>query len=70
MKYSAFRAGINPHQPFYSPEFQSGAYDAWGPTAPGYEKCRELTGPAFMSVFYKSLWAANAKMINYYMVYG
>jgi hypothetical protein len=62
--------GVNPSQPFYSPEFQAGAFDPWGPTAPGYDKCRELTGSDFMSVFYKSLWASNAKMINYYMVYG
>lgn len=36
----------------------------------GYEKCRELTGPDFESVFYLDLWASNAKLINYYMLYG
>lgn len=51
-------------------QFQAGSFDAWGPSAPGYEDCRKLTGPAFESVFYKTLWAANAKMISYYMVYG
>ncbi|KAG5636746.1 hypothetical protein DXG03_004678, partial [Asterophora parasitica] len=46
------------------------AYDAWGPTAPGYTPCRVLTGPDFQSVFNLQLWASNAKLINYYMFYG
>ena len=37
---------------------------------PGYEPCLQLTGPDFQSVFNLNLWAANAKMINYYMIYG
>ncbi|KAJ3571523.1 hypothetical protein NP233_g3704 [Leucocoprinus birnbaumii] len=51
-------------------EFQGGSFDAWGPTAPGYGPCRQLTGPDFQSVFNLNLWASNAKLINYYMLYG
>jgi hypothetical protein len=36
----------------------------------GYDNCRQLTGPDFMSVFNLQLWAGNAKMINFYMLYG
>ncbi|EIM81441.1 uncharacterized protein STEHIDRAFT_66589 [Stereum hirsutum FP-91666 SS1] len=68
--YHDYHMDTNPDQPFYLPEFQAGAFDAWGPSAPGYDNCRQLTGPEFESVFYKGLWAANAKMISYYMVYG
>ncbi|EIN12800.1 glycoside hydrolase family 35 protein [Punctularia strigosozonata HHB-11173 SS5] len=68
--YRHYHLDTNPSQPFYSPEFQAGAFDAWGPEAPGYEACRKLTNSDFESVFYHSLWAANAKLINYYMVYG
>jgi len=68
--YHAYHAEVNPSQPFYIPEFQGGSYDAWGPTAPGYEGCRVLTGPDFQSVFNLQLWASNAKLINYYMLYG
>ncbi|KAH9053098.1 glycoside hydrolase family 35 protein [Lactarius vividus] len=60
----------NPGQPFYVPEFQGGSYDAWGPTAPGYASCGEMTGAEFQSVFYRQLWASNAKLMNFYMVYG
>ncbi|KAF7978651.1 hypothetical protein HWV62_45164 [Athelia sp. TMB] len=35
-----------------------------------YEQCQILTGAAFENVFYQNLWAANAKMISFYMVYG
>ncbi|KAL5524689.1 hypothetical protein ACEPAF_9834 [Sanghuangporus sanghuang] len=68
--YHDYHLDTNPCQPFYIPEFQGGAFDAWGPTAPGYPACRVLTGPDFEDVFYKTLWAANAKLINYYMLYG
>lgn len=61
-----YSSSSSPHLP----QFQAGAFDAWGPSAPGYDNCRTLTGPEFESVFYKGLWAANAKMISYYMVYG
>ena len=36
----------------------------------GYGACQVLTGPDFQSVFNLQLWASNAKLINYYMLYG
>ncbi|KAL1748893.1 glycoside hydrolase family 35 protein [Schizophyllum fasciatum] len=68
--YHSYHERVNPWQPFYSPEFQGGAFDPWGPSAPGYEKCHQLTGPDFQSVFNLNLWAQNFKLINYYMLYG
>ncbi|KAI0033132.1 glycoside hydrolase family 35 protein [Vararia minispora EC-137] len=65
-----YHEGTNPSQPLYFPEFQGGAFDAWGPTAPGYPNCRVLTGADFVSVFYKALWAANVKLASFYMFYG
>ncbi|KAF9258328.1 glycoside hydrolase family 35 protein [Marasmius fiardii PR-910] len=70
LNYHQYHASANPSQVWYIPEFQGGAFDAWGPTSPGYENCRQLTGPEFVSVFNLQLWASNAKMINYYMTYG
>ncbi|KAL5524693.1 hypothetical protein ACEPAF_9838 [Sanghuangporus sanghuang] len=61
---------VNPSQPFYFPEFQGGSLDGWGPNSPGYEGCRQLTGPDFEDVVYKALWSANAKLLNFYMLYG
>ena len=29
-----------------------------------------MTGPNFQSVFYRQLWASNAKLMNFYMFYG
>ncbi|KAF7978635.1 hypothetical protein HWV62_45132 [Athelia sp. TMB] len=68
--YHTYHESANPSQPLYIPEFQGGSFDAWGPTAPGYTACEELTGASFENVFYRQLWASNAKMINFYMVYG
>ncbi|TRM65792.1 glycoside hydrolase family 35 protein [Schizophyllum amplum] len=68
--YHSYHERVNPSQPFYCPEFQGGAFDPWGPSAPGYQKCYELTGPDFQSVFNLNLWAQNFKLINYYMLYG
>ncbi|KAJ7092896.1 glycoside hydrolase family 35 protein [Mycena belliarum] len=68
--YHEYHARVNPAQPWYIPEFQAGSFDAWGPAAPGYAPCAELTGPGFQSVFNLQLWASNAKLINYYMLYG
>ncbi|RDB14620.1 putative beta-galactosidase A [Hypsizygus marmoreus] len=68
--YHAYHAQVNPSQPWYIPEFQGGSFDAWGPTAPGYAPCRVLTDADFQSVFNLQLWASNAKLINYYMLYG
>ncbi|KIY66929.1 glycoside hydrolase family 35 protein [Cylindrobasidium torrendii FP15055 ss-10] len=70
LTYHQYHIEVNPSQPWYIPEFQAGAFDAWGPTSPGYGACNVLTGPDFMSVFNLQLWASNAKLINYYMVYG
>ncbi|KAF9451821.1 glycoside hydrolase family 35 protein [Macrolepiota fuliginosa MF-IS2] len=68
--YQQYHASVNPSQAWYIPEFQGGSFDAWGPTAPGYPPCRVLTGPDFQSVFNLQLWASNAKLINYYMIFG
>ncbi|KAF8321219.1 glycoside hydrolase family 35 protein [Clavulina sp. PMI_390] len=68
--YYDFHMKTNPEQPWYTPEFQGGAFDAWGPTAPGYDACRQLTNEQFVSVFYKNLYAHNFKLINIYMFYG
>ncbi|KAJ6552812.1 glycoside hydrolase family 35 protein [Mycena capillaripes] len=68
--YFSYHERVNPSQAWYFPEFQGGSFDAWGPTAPGYGPCAELTGPTFQSVFNKQLWASNAKLISYYMLYG
>ncbi|KAG8906903.1 hypothetical protein FRB99_005786 [Tulasnella sp. 403] len=68
--HRTFHEKTNPDQPLYIPEFQGGAYDPWGPDAPGYASCANLTGAHFQSVFHLNLWAANAKMVNIYMLYG
>ncbi|KAF5348545.1 hypothetical protein D9756_009580 [Leucocoprinus leucothites] len=68
--FHQYHTDVNPSQAWYIPEFQGGSFDAWGPTAPGYGPCRQLTGPEFQSVFNLNLWASNAKLINYYMLYG
>ncbi|KDR82517.1 hypothetical protein GALMADRAFT_237854 [Galerina marginata CBS 339.88] len=68
--YHTYHAQANPSQAWYFPEFQGGSFDAWGPNAPGYAGCRVLTGPDFQSVFNLQLWASNAKLISYYMLYG
>ncbi|KAH9850132.1 glycoside hydrolase superfamily [Lenzites betulinus] len=66
--YHVYHTTNNPSQPWYMPEFQGGAFDPWG--GPGYAACGVLTGPDFEDVFYKQNWAANVKLISYYMVYG
>ncbi|KIJ64658.1 glycoside hydrolase family 35 protein [Hydnomerulius pinastri MD-312] len=68
--YYSYHESVDPSEPWYFPEFQGGSFDAWGPTAPGYDQCRVLTGADFENVFYLNLWASNAKLINYYMLYG
>ncbi|KAJ6579095.1 glycoside hydrolase family 35 protein [Mycena vulgaris] len=68
--YLSYHERVNPSQAWYFPEFQGGSFDAWGPTAPGYAPCAQLTGPNFQSVFNRQLWASNAKLISYYMIYG
>jgi len=54
--------------PIFTPEFQGGSFDPWG--GPGYDKCRQLTGPDFENVFYKNNIAVGATMQNFYMTYG
>ncbi|EGN93829.1 glycoside hydrolase family 35 protein [Serpula lacrymans var. lacrymans S7.3] len=68
--YYSYHESVDPSEPWYFPEFQGGSFDAWGPTAPGYDQCRVLTGADFENVFNLNLWASNAKLINYYMLYG
>ncbi|TBU22169.1 glycoside hydrolase superfamily [Dichomitus squalens] len=66
--YHQYHEANNPSEPWYMPEFQGGSFDPWG--GPGYDACELLTGPDFQDVFYKHNWAANVKMISYYMLYG
>ncbi|PIL34820.1 hypothetical protein GSI_02607 [Ganoderma sinense ZZ0214-1] len=66
--YHSYHESVNPAEPWYMPEFQGGSFDPWG--GPGYDACETLTGPAFQDVFYKQNWAANVKLISYYMLYG
>ncbi|WP_344470904.1 beta-galactosidase [Nonomuraea monospora] len=54
--------------PVFAAEYQAGAIDLGNA---GYDKCRELTGPAFMKFFYKNnLIQTGATMFSYYMGYG
>ncbi|WP_103954189.1 beta-galactosidase [Nonomuraea solani] len=54
--------------PVFAAEYQAGAIDLGNA---GYERCRELTGPAFMKFFYKNnLMRTGATMFSYYMGYG
>ena len=66
--YHQYHEQVNPSEPWYMPEFQGGAFDPWG--GPGYDACELLTGPDFQDVFYKHNWAANMKLVSYYMFYG
>jgi beta-galactosidase len=54
--------------PIFTPEFQGGSFDPWG--GPGYDKCRQLTGPDFENVFYKENIIDGATLQNFYMTYG
>ncbi len=54
--------------PIFTPEFQGGSFDPWG--GPGYDKCRQLTGPDFERVFYKENVAGGATLQSFYMTYG
>ncbi|MET1071694.1 MAG: beta-galactosidase [Umezawaea sp.] len=54
--------------PVYAAEYQAGAIDL---ANAGYEKCRQLTGPDYMKVFYKTnVVGSGATMFGYYMAYG
>ncbi|NEA20920.1 beta-galactosidase [Actinomadura bangladeshensis] len=59
---------LSPDAPAYAAEYQAGAIDA---NRAGYDKCRELTGPKYMKVYYKSnLITSGATMFGYYMAFG
>lgn len=59
---------LSPDAPTYAAEYQAGAIDA---NRAGYDKCRELTGPKYMKVYYKSnLITSGATMFGYYMAFG
>ncbi|QRW00634.1 glycoside hydrolase family 35 protein [Ceratobasidium sp. AG-Ba] len=68
--YYSYHMSANPNTPNFIPEFQSGSLDPWGPEAPGLDACYNLTGPDYLDVFHKNLWAQNVKMFNAYMLYG
>jgi beta-galactosidase GanA len=54
--------------PVYAAEYQAGAIDL---DNAGYDRCRELTGPGYMNVFYKSnIVGSGATMYGYYMAFG
>jgi beta-galactosidase GanA len=54
--------------PVFAAEYQAGAPDTGNA---GVEGCRELTGPEYMSYFYKSnLIRSGATMFSYYMTFG
>ncbi len=54
--------------PIYAAEYQGGSFDPWG--GPGYDKCRQLTGPDFENVFYQNNIAHGATMQSFYMTVG
>ncbi|GHF70925.1 beta-galactosidase [Amycolatopsis bartoniae] len=60
--------GISPGTPISIAEFQGGSFDPWG--GPGYDQCRQLTGPDFESVFYTNNIASGATFQNFYMTFG
>ncbi|GAA2556264.1 beta-galactosidase [Winogradskya consettensis] len=59
---------IRADAPGFAAEYQSGAIDL---NDAGYDKCRELTGPAYMKYFHKNnLIESGATAFNYYMGFG
>ncbi|HLL68281.1 MAG TPA: beta-galactosidase [Micromonosporaceae bacterium] len=54
--------------PMFTAEFQGGSFDYWG--GPGYEKCRQLTGPDFQRVFYQNNMSMGVTAQSFYMTYG
>jgi len=61
------RPGVG-DRPFFFAEFQGGAFDPWG--GPGYDRCRQLTGPAFERLFYANNIENQFTAQNFYMTYG
>ena len=67
-QFEAKARGVSPNTPIFLPEFQGGSLDSWGGV--GYDKCRQLTGPQFINVFYKGMLSEGVTMLNSYMTYG
>ena len=65
--YRFLRAGVG-ERPFIWGEFQGGAFDPWG--GPGYDRCRQLTGPTFERMFYDNNIENQFSVQNIYMTYG
>jgi len=64
----SFTWARSPGKPLGIGEFQGGSFDPWG--GPGYDKCRQLTGPDFEKVFYKHNIAEGVTQQSFYMTYG
>ncbi len=65
--YRFLRTGVG-DRPFIWGEFQGGAFDPWG--GPGYDRCRQLTGPTFERMFYDNNIENQFTVQNIYMTYG
>jgi beta-galactosidase GanA len=61
------RPGVG-DRPFFFAEFQGGAFDPWA--GPGYDRCRQLTGPTFERMFYANNIENQFTAQNFYMTYG
>jgi len=61
------RPGVG-DRPFFFGEFQGGSFDPWG--GPGYERCRQMTGPTFERMFYGNNIENQFTAHNVYMTYG
>ncbi|KAJ3775849.1 glycoside hydrolase family 35 protein [Lentinula raphanica] len=68
--YYDYHMQVDPGQPFYVPGWLSKWMGARFCCSLEYSGCTLLTGPEFESVFYRQLWASNAKLVSYYMFYG
>ncbi|KAI1324310.1 glycoside hydrolase family 35 protein [Xylariaceae sp. FL0255] len=70
----------SPTTPYSIDEFQGGSFDPWGKITdmgcfhviggPGFEACAALLNEEFERVFYKNNYAAGARIMNLYMIYG
>ena len=65
--YSNLR-GYTDVGPLFTAEYQAGSFDYWG--GPGYDRCRELTGPDFQRVYYGNNISFGVTAQNFYMTYG
>jgi beta-galactosidase len=57
---------VSPSTPYAVSEFQGGVIDIWG--GPGFARCGERFNHEQSRVWYKSNFAAGAKIFNVYMV--